>query len=159
MISQTAEYALRAVVCLARSEPDRRWTVRDIHERTEVPEGYLSKVMQLLSHASIVRSQRGRTGGFVLARPVEELSVLDVINAVDPLQRIRECPLGLPEHRDQLCALHRRVDCELERVEQAFAASTFADLIAEPGPHWPLGVQEASQGSTPGGAAGEPETS
>ena len=70
MISQTAEYALRAVVCLARSAPERRWTVRDIHEQTDVPEGYLSKVMQLLARAKIVRSQRGRTGGFRLERPV-----------------------------------------------------------------------------------------
>ena len=150
MISQTAEYALRAVVCLARSEPERRWTVRDIHERTDVPEGYLSKVMQLLARAKIVRSQRGRTGGFVLDRALDDLTVLDVINAVDPLQRIRECPLGLEEHREELCALHRRVDRELERVERAFAESTFADLLAESGPHWPLGIEERDGGASSG---------
>lgn len=142
MISQTAEYALRAVVCLARSEPERRWTVHDIHARTEVPEGYLSKVMQQLARAGIVRSQRGRTGGFLLDRPLDQLSVLDVINAVDPMQRIRECPLGLPEHEQELCALHRRVDCELERVERAFREATFADVLDDEGPHWPLGLED-----------------
>lgn len=149
MISQTAEYALRAVACLARSDPERRWTVHDIHARTEVPEGYLSKVMQLLARAKIVRSQRGRTGGFVLDRALEDLTVLDVINAVDPLQRIRECPLGLPEHAGQLCALHRRVDRELERAEKAFSEATFADLLADEGPHWPLGLEDAAPVSPP----------
>ena len=142
MISNTAEYALRAVVCMARSPREGRWTVHDIHNATEVPEGYLSKVMQHLARAGIVQSQRGRTGGFQLARPVEELSVLEVINAVDPLQRIHHCPLGLPEHEDELCALHRRVDREMQRVEQAFGQTTFAELISEPGPHWPLGVEK-----------------
>lgn len=150
MISQTAEYALRAVVCLARSEPDRRWTVHDIHDQTEVPEGYLSKVMQQLARAGIVRSQRGRSGGFVLDRTLEELSVLDVINAVDPLQRIHACPLGLAEHEEQLCALHRRVDCELERVEKAFAEASFADLLKDEGPHWPLGLEEKPATETNG---------
>ena len=144
MISQTAEYALRAVVCLARSPQERRWTVHDIHTTTEVPEGYLSKVMQQLARAGIVRSQRGRTGGFHLARPIAELSVLEVINAVDPMQRIRHCPLGLPEHEGELCALHRRVDLEMERVEKAFADTTFAELLSQPGPHWPLGMSTES---------------
>ena len=141
MISQTAEYALRAVVCLARSPRERRWTVHDIHSTTDVPEGYLSKVMQQLARAGIVRSQRGRAGGFHLARPVDDLSVLDVINAVDPFQRIRHCPLGLPEHEHELCALHRRVDLEMARVERAFDETSFAELLSEPGPHWPLGLE------------------
>ncbi|HKK70010.1 MAG TPA: Rrf2 family transcriptional regulator [Candidatus Krumholzibacteria bacterium] len=141
MISQTAEYALRAVVCLARSPRERRWTVHDIHSTTDVPEGYLSKVMQQLARAGIVRSQRGRAGGFHLARPVDDLSVLDVINAVDPFQRIRHCPLGLPEHEHELCALHRRVDLEMARVERAFGETSFAELLSEPGPHWPLGLE------------------
>jgi len=144
VISQTAEYALRAVVCLARSDPERRWTVHDIHDRTEVPEGYLSKVMQQLARSGIVRSQRGRSGGFVLGRSLDELSVLDVINAVDPLQRIHECPLGLAEHESELCALHKRVDCELERVERAFAEASFADLLSDDGPQWPLGLDESA---------------
>lgn len=138
MISQTTEYALRAVVCLARAGHERR-TVHELASATAVPEGYLAKVMQQLAHAGVVDSQRGRHGGFTLARPARELSVLAVIAAVDPLPRIHRCPLGLPEHEDRLCALHRRVDREMQRVEAAFAATTFADLLAEPGPHWPLG--------------------
>jgi Rrf2 family protein len=60
-----------------------------------VPAGYLSKVLQSLGRAQLVNSQRGLHGGFTLARAPSELTVWEVIQAVDPLQRIRSCPLGL----------------------------------------------------------------
>lgn len=128
MISKTAEYALRAMTFLAM-DPETPKTVRDIAERTLVPEGYLSKVMQGLSRAGLVRSQRGLYGGFTLERAPSELSILDIVNAVDPLPRIRTCPLGLPSHGDNLCPMHQRLDDATAMVEDAFRASTLADLL------------------------------
>ena len=93
MFSQTAEYALRAVVFLAAQDGVPR-TTQEIARATQVPTGYLSKVMQGLGRARLVLSQRGLHGGFTLARPAAELTVLDIIQAVDPIQRIRSCPLG-----------------------------------------------------------------
>src|SRR4051794_21543855 len=107
MISQTAEYALRAVVYLAFHKGEPR-TVRQLAEPTQVPEGYLAKVMQGLSRAGLVRSQRGLHGGFTLAVPADELTVYDVVQAVDPIHRIKHCPLGLKGHVN-LCPLHRRL--------------------------------------------------
>lgn len=128
MISQTAEYALRAVVCLAAAA-DQRLTTPQIAQHTKVPEGYLAKVLQSLSRARIVRSQRGLGGGFTLARPAEQMSVLDVVNAVDPVQRITICPLQLEAHRERLCPLHRRLDDVYRQIEEAFRASTIAELL------------------------------
>ena len=130
MISQTAEYALRAVVWLA-SQPDRALGTRQIATAAQVPPGYLSKVLQVLARAGLVTSTPGRSGGFRLARPAEEMTVLDVVDAVDPILRITECPLGLPGHRGVLCPLHRRLDEAAETVQRAFATSTIADLLAE----------------------------
>jgi Rrf2 family protein len=142
MISQTAEYALRAVVCLAR-DPQRRLTGEDIARRTEVPSPYLSKVLQSLVKAGLLTSRRGRLGGFGLAAELDQIDILQVINAVDPIQRITHCPLGLPEH-EQLCALHRRVDQAIAATEDAFRSTTLQDLLEDPGPHWPLGPPDAS---------------
>jgi Rrf2 family transcriptional regulator, nitric oxide-sensitive transcriptional repressor len=64
--------------------------------------------------------------------------VLDVINAVDPIRRIRTCPLGLKSHGEQLCPLHRRLDNAMEMVEQAFAETTIAEMLAEPSENRPL---------------------
>src|SRR5215207_872981 len=98
MISQTVEYALRAVVYLADCGDEPR-TTQQIAGVTHVPPAYLSKVLQGLSKARLVRSQRGLHGGFTLAVDPEQLTIWDVVDAVEPLQRIRECPLGLKAHR------------------------------------------------------------
>jgi Rrf2 family protein len=132
MISQTAEYALRAIVYLAAQGGDAR-TAQQIAGVTRVPAGYLSKVMQGLSRAGLVHSQRGLHGGFTLAVPAAGLSVFDVVQAVDPLRRIRSCPLGLKGHLN-LCPLHRRLDQALNRVEEALRESSIAELLAESKP-------------------------
>jgi Rrf2 family protein len=132
MISQTAEYALRAAVYLA-AEADTPQTVQQIAEVTRVPAGYLSKVMQSLSRAGIVHSQRGLHGGFTLQISADKLTVLDVVQAVDPIRRIRSCPLGLKGHIS-LCPLHRRLDHAIAMVEDALRQSTLAELLAEAKP-------------------------
>ena len=127
MISQTAEYALRAVVHLA-DKGDAPQTTQQIAEVTRVPVGYLAKVMQTLGRAGIVHARRGLHGGFTLAVPAGELTVLDVVQAVDPVQRIEHCPLGIPEHKS-LCPLHARLDETAALVEKALGASTIAELL------------------------------
>jgi Rrf2 family nitric oxide-sensitive transcriptional repressor len=131
MLSQTHEYALRAAVFLA-SEEGRPRTARQIAAATSVPPGYLAKVLQQLVRGGIATSQRGLHGGFLLARPAGQLPVLDVVNAVDPIQRIRSCPLGLAEHAGTLCALHNTLDRAYATIERSFARATLADLSGRP---------------------------
>jgi Rrf2 family protein len=104
-------------------------TTRAIAGATKVPVGYLSKVLQTLGRAGIVEGRRGLHGGYVLSRGAGEITVYDVVEAVDPLPRIRTCPLKLARHRRQLCALHRRLDETLAQVEKAFRDSTIAELL------------------------------
>ena len=137
MISQTTEYALRAVVWLA-SHPDRALTAHQIAESTRVPAGYLAKVLQGLSRAGLLRSQRGLGGGFKLACPASSLSIWQVVQAVDPIRRIRECPLGLELHGHRLCALHQALDDAIARVEKGFSRCSIASLIRDKGELAPL---------------------
>lgn len=127
MISQTIEYALRAMAHLATLEESRAVNSETIAEHTQVPRGYLSKVLRDLVVAGLVDSQRGPNGGFALARAASEVSILDVVNAVDPIARITECPLGNPAHV-QLCPLHRRLDDALQTIEQQFRETSLEDL-------------------------------
>jgi Rrf2 family transcriptional regulator, nitric oxide-sensitive transcriptional repressor len=129
MFSQTSEYALRAVVFLAMS-PGRAFTTHEIAESTKVSAPYLSKVLQQLVRAGLVKSQRGIGGGFVLASRPAATSILQVVNAVDPIKRITTCPLGLEAHGDNLCALHRKLDEVSAEIEHAFETTTLADLLA-----------------------------
>ena len=137
MISPTAEYALRAIVAIAQSSGAAVVTPT-IAEITRVPPGYLPKVLQTLRRAGLVHSKRGLGGGFTLARPAEELTVLEVVNAVDPIKRIDRCPLGIDSHGTNLCPLHKRLDDATALVEQSFASTTITELLAEPGRSTPL---------------------
>jgi Rrf2 family protein len=133
VLSQTAEYALRAVVALGSSRGGPM-TTQQIAAQTRVPAGYLSKVLQALARAGLVEGQRGSGGGFVLARPAREITVLDVINAVDPLQRIERCPLGRPDHEHRMCALHRRLDLGIAMMEQVYGQTTIDELLNDSDP-------------------------
>lgn len=137
MFSQTVEYALRAAVYLADQAPAAR-TTEQIATVTKVPQAYLAKVLQGLSRAGLVQSQRGIYGGFLLARAPEQITILEVVNSVDPIHRIHTCPLGLEQHGVNLCPLHRRLDGALAQVEAAFASTTLAEVLAEPSASVPL---------------------
>lgn len=133
MISQTAEYALRAVVYLATGEvgsaPGAQ-TTQQIAAGTSVPASYLSKVLQSLARAGLITSQRGLGGGFSLAKSATELTIYEVVMAVDTIPRIRSCPLGLETH-DKLCPLHQRLDEAAALIEAQFRATTIAELLQE----------------------------
>jgi Rrf2 family protein len=137
MFSLTVEYALRAVVHLADQSPAPR-TTEQIAAATLVPKAYLSKVIQGLCRANIVQSKRGMGGGIALVKSPSELTILDVVNAVEPIARIRQCPLGLKTHRAHLCPLHKRMDDALATVEAAFRETTLAEVLAEPTNGHPL---------------------
>jgi Rrf2 family protein len=138
VFSQTVEYALRAVMYLAQQAPAAR-TTEQIAAATRVPhKAYLAKVLQNLVRAGLVRSQRGVGGGMALAKGPADVNLLEVVNAVDPIQRIQTCPLGLAAHGVRLCPLHKRLDTALAQVEKAFRQTTLAELLAEPAQSVPL---------------------
>lgn len=136
MFSQTVEYALRAVVFLA--DQKKACTTPQIAEVTKVPAPYLAKVLQSLSRGGLVKSQRGLHGGFTLALDPSQITIWDVVQCVEPIRRIRTCPLDLSAHRTQLCPLHKKIDAALESIENAFRSSSLADLLADPSPSKPL---------------------
>lgn len=137
MFSKTVEYALRAVAHLGMVAPEAR-TTDQVAEITKVPKAYLSKVLQGLRRHGLIHSQRGVGGGMTLSRSPTEMTILEVVNAVEPIQRIRVCPLGLAAHGVRLCPLHARMDAALAQVEEAFGSTTLAEVLTEPSESVPL---------------------
>jgi len=136
MLSKTAEYALRGMVFLA-SEPSHPRSADLLAKKTKVPRSYLNRVLQDLAVAGLVRSRPGPGGGYELARATDQVTILDVVNAVSPLERIRKCPLGLSSHTE-LCPLHRELDRSYAATEEAFRGVTLKDLIESTSPIIPL---------------------
>ena len=104
-----------------------------------MPPSYLAKILQDLARTEILVSKRGVGGGFQLAVSAGDLSILDVVNAVDPWKRITGCPLSLPAHCEVLCPLHARLDESLAQVEQTLRASTIREMMFDPDRPAPLG--------------------
>lgn len=128
LLSEACEYALRAVVWLAQ-QPKGAYKVKEIAAATHAAPGYLVKVLQMLAKEQVLSGQRGSTGGFTLLKDPAELTVLQIVNAVDPIERIHTCPLGFKAHGTHLCPMHRRIDDAMATIQESFAGSTIHDLI------------------------------
>ena len=128
LFSEAAEYGLRTAIWLA-DHPGQLWTIREIAEGTRSKAGYLIRVIQMLARAGIVLSQRGVGGGVSLNVNPGLLTVLDVINAVDPMARIKTCPLGLKSHGTNLCSMHGCIDETMGRIEFEFSKVTILAML------------------------------
>jgi Rrf2 family protein len=136
MLPKTAEYALRAVVWLGRHAGHTE-SADDLAAATKVPRRYLHTVVQDLVRAGLVRSQPGPGGGYALAESPDTIAILDVVNAVAPLERINGCPLGLRSHTS-LCPLHREIDRVYAETERALSRVNIGQLIRSKSPITPL---------------------
>jgi Rrf2 family nitric oxide-sensitive transcriptional repressor len=130
MLCRTAEYALRAIVWLS-NHPESSITGQ-VLAATQVPADYLALVMQSLVRGGLVEAHRGKNGGFSIVSAPENVTILDVINAVEPIRRIRTCPLGLAGH-ESLCPLHRSLDNIAGQLERAYGTIRIADLLRSGG--------------------------
>lgn len=96
-----------------------------------IPFQFISKVMQILSEKKLVISRRGTSGGIMLAREAGEISLLDIIEAIDGLSLFQECILGLPGcgHATP-CPLHEEWATEREKLREYFKSTSLADVVA-----------------------------
>lgn len=136
MLSKTAEYALRAVACMG-SRVGAPISADLLAVQTKVPRRYLTRVLQDLAASGLVTSRPGPGGGYELARSIDTLTILDVVNTVAPVERIRNCPLGLKSHT-ALCPLHAELDKAYAATEAAFAGVTIRELVESTSPIHPL---------------------
>jgi len=129
MLSQTSAYALRAMVCLAQ-RPDVLTPTPMLARLTGVPHNYLAKVLQMLAAADLVAGRRGVGGGYSISRDREEVSLSDVISAVES-QRLSR--YGPPEDAPGLGALYDRLDEAGRSATRILESTTLSDLLVKPG--------------------------
>jgi Rrf2 family iron-sulfur cluster assembly transcriptional regulator len=133
-VSTRGDYASRALVSLALHADDGRPTsVRDIAERTGLPQPYLEQILLALKGAGLVRSKRGVGGGYVLARPPSRIRLSEIVGAVDG--PIVAGDFGEP-HRNGAC--DHEGQCVLlaiwadvgDQMRQLLRSITLADIAA-----------------------------
>jgi Rrf2 family protein len=94
-ITRQADYALRAMLYLAQLEPNQRAATSQIADEQHIPPSFLAKIISQLSIAGLIHTSRGARGGVSLARPPEEVSVLEVVEAIDGPIALNECTHGV----------------------------------------------------------------
>jgi Rrf2 family protein len=129
-LTRGSEYAIRAMMYLAARPAGEVSSLRDVGREQNIPESFLAKIFQNLVHSGLVISQRGARGGFALARPGSQITVAQVVQAIDGPVSLNGCVLW-PEtcERSQSCAMHRVWICAQERMMDVLNDVTFAELV------------------------------
>jgi Rrf2 family protein len=106
-ITRQADYALRAMVYLARLEPAQRAATKQIAETQRIPPSFLAKIISQLSIAGLIHTSRGARGGVVLAKPAANISLLEVVEAIDGPIALNDCTVS-PDNCENTedCPLH-----------------------------------------------------
>ncbi len=129
MLSQTAEYALRAALYLAGQGEQGPVPVGEMAQALGIPQNYLSKTLHVLARNGILTSVRGKGGGFQLARPPERIPLLDVVAPFDRLEERQQCLLQRRDCSDgAACAAHGRWKAVAAQVATFFRTTTIADI-------------------------------
>ena len=132
--TDSAKYAVRAVANMAgRDDLVRPVSAAEIADDENLPQYYLAKVMQDLVRARILKSTRGRGGGFILAKAPEETPVIDVVSAVEDVERFEhDCILGLNSCTDTApCPMHDQWKPVRTAIMSTVRTMTVADLATE----------------------------
>lgn len=130
MISRASEYAIRALTFLASQPSGSFHLARDMGERLEIPAPFLAKILQPLVSRGLVHSQRGRSGGFRLAKEPREIRIYEVVDAEEHLGRLRQCMLGQAECSDErACPMHDYWKSTCDHFLGVLASTSLQDLV------------------------------
>ena len=130
MISQTEEYALRAMTCLAFRHPT--YITRDqLFDVTQVPHAYLPKIMLELNRTGLIRSQRGQNGGYALIQHPRNISLLKIIKSVRS-GTAKNSTLDSQSNSTEINQLNEHLNQTFSMLETALDQTSLADLITTP---------------------------
>ena len=126
MLSQKARYALHALIVLATHTGEEPMQIADVAGEARVPRKFLEQILLDLKKRGIVRSQRGRAGGYLLGRPAKEITFADVIRLIDGPLALAPCVSVTAYHKCEDCV--DESTCAIRKVLMAARDAT-ADVL------------------------------
>ena len=134
MFSKSCQYALRAVIHIAhKSSMDERVGIKDIAKAINSPEAFTGKIMQQLSKSGIIQSIKGPSGGFWVEKDsLKDLSVVDIVKAIDGTKLYDQCILGLPDCNDaKPCPFHHEYTIARQQISALHNSAKIEDLAQQ----------------------------
>lgn len=127
--SRSAEYAIRAFVYLAQVPDGKYAMVKNIAEECEIPTHFLAKILQQLARKGFLRSSKGPTGGFALRKSPDDITLLELVDAIDGLAEYERCPSGMTECNDEApCGMHESWKELRSRIIGYLEGTTISDV-------------------------------
>lgn len=132
-ISWRTDYAIRIMFETARLGPNTLASIGVIAESSDVPYDFARQIANKLAHRGLLSSRRGARGGFMLARPAEEITVLDIFEAVGELPTMSLCTHSSERcGRESFCATHHAIWLPLDQMIRAqLSGLTLAEAVAQ----------------------------
>ena len=145
-LSRKSDYALRAVIYLARLNSDRFGRVSEIAKAKDIPQAFLAQILPILANHGVVKSQQGAHGGYALARTPGQITFLEVIESVEGPLKLNRCVDG--QHDDcsivDACEMRSVWNMAQRQTVEFLSKVTMADMLKAP--HHPLVTIDPSSG-------------
>ena len=132
IFSKSCEYALQAALYLAQQPQGKPVLLRDVSDRLNIPHHFLSKVLQSLTRDAIIVSSKGANGGFQLGRLPKDITLVDIVRAIDGEKYLEDCVPGFPGCGDRHpCPVHDQWKRAKEIILNILHKKTLAELSKE----------------------------
>ena len=130
MFSNSTKYAIRAIVYMLQNQDKGKNTVVEMASELNIPQPYLSKVLQQLSKSDVISSSKGRGGGFYLSDKNMQRPLIDIVICIEGHNVFTRCILGLPECSDiNPCLLHPHFKVFRNSLEKKVCRESITDLL------------------------------
>jgi len=132
LFSRQCEYALQAVMFLTLKADGERTSIRELTRKIQIPYHFLAKILQDLTYKGLLVSQKGPTGGFALAKPAKEITLYDIIDAIDGTSFTQNCVLGFSECSGKSpCAVHEKWGPMRDELKSMLTSKNIAQMAKE----------------------------
>ncbi len=132
IFSRQCEYALQAVVYLALKKEGERISIKDLAKRLDIPYHFLGKILQGLTRKGFLTSVKGPHGGFALAMPAEEITLFQIVEAIDGAGFSQNCVMGFPDCSGKNpCAVHETWSGVRERITTMLQVRNIGQMAKE----------------------------
>lgn len=130
MFSTSCHYALQAMLYIAlHSKKDQNIDLSQIAEKQNIPKHFLSKILQSLVKNRLLVSMKGPTGGFRLSRDADDISLIEVVDAIDGLDIFTQCGIGFKRcNDDNPCPIHTDFKRVREQIKELFQSKSLLEL-------------------------------
>jgi len=129
IFSRQCEYAMQAVLYLALKRENEMTSIKELTKKLEIPYHFVAKILQDLTRKGLLFSHKGPAGGFRLALPAKEITLLQIVEAIDGLSFMEKCVFGFPDcSGDEPCSVHKEWHDVKEKIKKMLATKSILEM-------------------------------